>query len=423
MSILRLRHLAEVNPLTPAFDRLANDEEITFLPMEAVWPGERLDISRRRTKASVTTGYTRFQNGDVLVPKITPTFEAGRSVLVRDLHRGVGAGSTELHVLRPGPCIDPQFLLHTVSGHSFLKKGAAQMYGVAGQQRVPDTFLRNLPVRLPSLEEQRRIASFLDSATAHFEALTSKRNTQMQGLAERELGLIADMLSGSGMSGERSKTDWPWLPAIPTEWSVGPVYAYFSTELGKMLNADRAGGPDQRPYLRNANVHWYTIGTDDLATMEFSASEVSRYSVRRGDLMICEGGAGIAEAAVWDGRLQECFFQKSLHRVRRAGPVPVEWLMYWLRLAKACGVFEAEGNIATIPHLTAEQLRQYRIPIPLDGDSLVKQTGEQIARLTAVRTKLAQGQTLLAERRQALITAAVSGQIDVSTASGRGIEE
>lgn len=140
-------------------------------------------------------------------------------------------------------------------------------------------------------------------------------------------------------------------------------------------------------------------------------------------LLVCEGGAGVAEAAVWDGRLQECYFQKSLHRVRRAGPVPVEWLMYWLRLAKACGVFEAEGNLATIPHLTGEQLRQYRIPIPIDGDSLVKRTGEELARLTSVRTKLRQAQTLLAERRQALITAAVTGQIDVSTASGRGIEE
>ncbi|MHB9859326.1 restriction endonuclease subunit S [Streptomyces sp. YIM S03343] len=423
MSTVRLRHLADVNPLTPAFDRLTNEEELTFLPMEAVWPGERLDISRRRTKASVATGYTRFQDGDVLVPKITPTFEAGRAVLIDGLHRGVGTGSTELHVLRPGPLIDPRFLLHVVNTHSFLKKGEAEMYGVAGQQRVPDAFLRDLPVDLPPLEEQRRIADFLDAEAARVEALASRRNSQIEGLAERELALIVDMLSGSINGANGKSTGWPWLPKIPAEWSVGPVYAYFATELGKMLNADRASGPEQRPYLRNANVHWYTIETDDLATMDFSADEVSRYSVRQGDLLVCEGGAGVAEAAVWDGRLQECYFQKSLHRVRRAGPVPVEWLMYWLRLAKACGVFEAEGNIATIPHLTGEQLRQYRIPIPVDGDSLVKRTSQAIAMLTSVRTKLRQAQALLAERHQALITAAVTGQIDVSTASGRGIEE
>ncbi|MEV0777560.1 restriction endonuclease subunit S [Streptomyces sp. NPDC050428] len=320
----------------------------------------------------------------------------------------------------PGPRLDSRYLLLVL--RTMKQEWQRLAYGSTHLTiYMPD--LDSIRIPLPPLEEQRRIADFLDAETAHLEALVSKRSRQIEGLAERELALIVDMLSGGWKSGKRKPTGWPWLPKIPAEWSVGPVYAYFSTELGKMLNAERASGPDQRPYLRNANVHWYTIETDDLATMDFSADEVSRYSARQGDLLVCEGGAGVAEAAVWDGRLQECYFQKSLHRVRRAGPVPVEWLMYWLRLAKACGVFEAEGNIATIPHLTGEQLRQYRIPIPIDGDSLVKRTGEEIARLTSVRTKLRQAQTLLAERRQALITAAVTGQFDVSTASGRGIEE
>jgi type I restriction enzyme S subunit len=299
---------------------------------------------------------------------------------------------------------------------------AAIAVGATNQIELNRESLGVSPVPVPPMEEQRRIADFLDAETARFEALAHKRARQIEGLAERELALIVDMLSGGCKSGKGKPTGWPWLPEIPAEWSVGPVHAYFSTELGKMLNAERASGPNQRPYLRNANVHWYTIATDDLASMDFSPDEVSRYAVRQGDLLVCEGGAGVAEAAVWDGRVQECYFQKSLHRVRRAGPVPVEWLMYWLRLAKACGVFEAEGNIATIPHLTGEQLRQYRIPIPIDGDALVKRTGEEIAMLTSVRTKLMQAQNLLAERRQALITAAVTGRIDVSTASGCGID-
>jgi type I restriction enzyme S subunit len=300
---------------------------------------------------------------------------------------------------------------------------AALAVGATNQIELNRESLGDAPVPVPPLDEQRRIADFLDAETARMEKLTSRRNKQMEAIAELELALIVDMLTGGVKNGKGKPTGWPWLPEIPAKWSVGPVYAYFSTELGKMLNPDRASGPDQRPYLRNANVHWYTIETDDLATMDFSADEVSRYSVRRGDLLVCEGGAGVAESAVWDGRLQECFFQKSLHRVRRAGPVPVEWLMYWLRVAKACGVFEAEGNISTIPHLTGEQLNQYRIPIPVDGDRLVKRTGEEIGRLNSVRTNLMQAQALLVERRQALITAAVTGQIDVSTASGRGIEE
>ncbi|MFE9172784.1 restriction endonuclease subunit S [Streptomyces kebangsaanensis] len=361
--------------------------------------------------------------GDVLVSEGSGSLSSvGASAVWRSELDGMVCFQNTLLRLRPRAGVDGRYLewwARSAFGSGVFASIAsgANIYHLSAER------VRALPISLPPLEEQRRIADFLDTETTRFEALASKRNSQIEGLAERELALIADMLSGGGKSGKRKPTGWPWLPEIPAEWSTGPVYAYFSTELGKMLNADRASGPDQRPYLRNANVHWYTIETDDLATMDFSANEASRYSVKPGDLLVCEGGAGVAEAAVWDGRLQECYFQKSLHRVRRAGPTPVEWLMYWLRLAKACGVFEAEGNIATIPHLTGEQLRQYRIPIPIDGDSLVKRTGEEIAKLTSVRTKLRKAQTLLAERRQALITAAVTGQIDVSTASGRRIEE
>ncbi|MGX1486834.1 hypothetical protein RKD45_005910 [Streptomyces griseus] len=201
------------------------------------------------------------------------------------------------------------------------------------------------------------------------------------------------------------------------------MYAYYRTELGKMLNADRASGDRQRSYLRNANVHWYKITTADMATMHFDPSETQRYSVRAGDLLVCEGGAGVAEAAVWDGRIEDCYFQKSLHRVRKDGPLPVEWLMFWLRLAKSCGVFEADGNISTIPHLTGEQLREYRIPIPDDAQDRVEKINRALAVMGSARARLKQAQGLLAERRQALITAAVTGEFDVSTASGRNVTD
>ena len=132
--------------------------------------------------------------------------------------------------------------------------------------------------------------------------------------------------------------------------STGPVYAYFDVQLGKMLNAERASGNSQQPYLRNANVHWYEINTEDMATMTFESDEMRRYSVQSGDLLVCEGGAGVAEAAVWDGGIPTCFYQKSLHRVRARSHVPVEWLMYWSRYSKAIGVFDADGT--SPPYLT-----------------------------------------------------------------------
>jgi type I restriction enzyme, S subunit len=73
---VRLRQLVTVNPPTPQFDRLRDDAEVPFLPPEAVWPGDHFDPSRRRRKGDVSVGYTRFIEGDILLPKITPTFQA-----------------------------------------------------------------------------------------------------------------------------------------------------------------------------------------------------------------------------------------------------------------------------------------------------------------------------------------------------------
>ncbi|NNJ05061.1 hypothetical protein HHX38_13070 [Streptomyces sp. PKU-MA01144] len=319
-----------------------------------------------------------------------------------------------------GSKLEPRYLLHALRGMApDLKRVATG--STHKTIYMPD--IEQLRVPLPPLEEQRRIADFLDIESNRIDRLAAMRDGQIATLSERELATVGHALSGGATRVDGQPTGWPWLPYIPASWKIGPVYAYFSTALGKMLNADRAAGQSQRPYLRNANVHWYEINTSDMATMHFEPDEAQRYSVRRGDLLVCEGGAGVAEAAVWDGRIKECYFQKSLHRVRQSGPVPVEWLMYWLRFAKSCGVFSADGNIATIPHLTGEQLRQYRIPVPSDGQALVANASRAIHEMSMVRDRLSRAQRLLAERRQALITAAVTGQFDVTTASGRNVTE
>ncbi len=87
--------------------------------------------------------------------------------------------------------------------------------------------------------------------------------------------------------------------------------------------------------------------------------------------------------------------------------------MYWLRYAKAIGVFDANGNVSTIPHLTGEQLAEYRIPIPNDGHRRAAKLKSEIAAIRESQRKMVSANELLVERKQALITAAVTGGITV----------
>ncbi len=309
-----------------------------------------------------------------------------------------GIVSPAYTVLRGTEAVSPRFFKHYFRSAIFVSQLANLTQGIRQGQTIDIEAFANLEIPAPPLDEQRRIADFLDAETARIDALMASRRAQISRLNELELARIGEHLFIAE--------------------TLGPVYAYFDVQLGKMLNAERASGDSQQPYLRNANVHWYEIDTEDMATMTFEPDERLRYGVQAGDLLVCEGGAGVAEAAVWDGRISTCFYQKSLHRVRARSYVPVEWLMYWMRYAKAIGIFDADGNVATIPHLTGEQLAEHRIPIPEDGHRRVAELSSEIAAIRETQRKMASADALLAERRQALITAAVSGQLDVTTARG-----
>ncbi|MEU8224755.1 restriction endonuclease subunit S [Kribbella sp. NPDC048915] len=292
--------------------------------------------------------------------------------------------------------------------------------GATNQIELSRERLSEAPVPLPPLEEQRRIADFLDVETVRADRLRAARERQLRLLSERELSLIRAEISGADTGRRRECASLPWIGSISSDWPIAPVYSHYDVQLGKMLTADRAATGNLRPYLRNANVTWYSVDTSDLAVMDFPQHEYLQYRVLPGDLLVCEGGAGVAESAVWRGGV-EIFFQKSLHRVRSRGALPVEWLMYWLRLAKYCGLFASVGNVATIPHLTREQLKELRIAVPPDASKRVGRIEDYRRSNVEMIRLLRKANLVLAERRQALITAAVTGQIDVTTAGGVGV--
>lgn len=189
----------------------------------------------------------------------------------------------------------------------------------------------------------------------------------------------------------------------------------FEVQLGRMLNAERSQGSDLRPYLRNINIRWDLVSTAELAEMDFPPLDRTRYRLQVGDLLVNEGGAGIGRAAIWDGGVDEVYYQKSVHRVRSRGHLSVRWLLEWLRVAVDRRVFEIEGNLATIPHVPAEALRQFRVPCPpkLEAESYLDEMETKVDRDKAMQRATERQSNLLQERRQALITAAVTGQLDI----------
>ena len=159
-----VHRIADVNPKNDE-RTLADDELVSFIPMRAV-SDETASISEAgpRPFAEVRRGYTPFRENDILFAKITPCMENGKIAIARDLTNSVGFGSTEFHVLRASSMVLPEYLYYFMRQETFRSAAKQQMRGGAGQQRVPEDFLRNELIPLPSLSEQRRIVDILDQA-------------------------------------------------------------------------------------------------------------------------------------------------------------------------------------------------------------------------------------------------------------------
>jgi len=204
------------------------------------------------------------------------------------------------------------------------------------------------------------------------------------------------------------------LPAsLPIGWTTPPVYARFSVQLGKMLDEKRIAGTHLASYLRNVDVQWDHINTADLPEMDFSAEDRERFSLREGDLLVCEGGE-VGRTAIWDGRLAECYFQKAIHRLR---PITAHdeprFFRYFMRTAVESGLF-ALATASTIQHLPAEKLRIVRYPAPprLQQRAIADYLDRETARLDALVAAKQRVLELLAEKRRALITRAVTRGLD-----------
>ena len=161
---VKLEDVAEINPRVPK--HLTDDDDVAFVPMSAVSEDGTLGAHGTRPYVEVKKGYTYFERGDVLVAKITPCFENGKAALVDNLVEQIGFGSTEFHVLRPGPDLDGRYLFYMLWNEKFRAVAAGGMTGSAGQKRVPAELLRRTEIRLPPLDDQRRIAAILDKADA-----------------------------------------------------------------------------------------------------------------------------------------------------------------------------------------------------------------------------------------------------------------
>jgi type I restriction enzyme S subunit len=313
---------------------------------------------------------------------------------------------------------DPSFMNYWCKSSSYRSQVQLACSGTSSSmQNLSQDNFYSFIAPVPPSEEQRAAATFLDHETAKIDTLIAEQQRLIELLQEKRQAVISHAVT-KGLSPDAPMKDSgvEWLGEVPVHWAVSAVGHRYEVRLGKMLDEKRVTREHLGPYLRNTDVQWESINIEELPEMDFEPSEYDRYSLRQGDLLVCEGGE-VGRSAIWESQLSFCFYQKALHRLRpyNQRSDDCRFQLYVMRMACSMGVFEASSGKATINHLPAESFRRYRFAYPpLDEQIAIC---EHLSQVCSQMNELeAEAQSLvstLQERRSALISAAVTGQIDV----------
>ena len=411
----RLRFDTRLNPPKSEL-KLADDAQVSFVPMDAVGELGGLRLDEQRTVEQVYNGYTYFRDGDVVVAKITPCFENGKGALATGLTNGVGFGTTELHVIRPNDKLHERFLFYITVTHELRSFGAAEMLGAGGQKRVPEQFLKDWQPAVPPLEIQGRIVDFLDAKTAHLDKLIEKKQELLDCLAEKRQAIITSAVTKGLSPGALMKDSGvDWLGKVPKHWEVKRVKHIAKLESGHT--------PDKKieEYWENGDIPWVSLND----TAEIRANDyISDTKFKTNALGIANSSARLLparavvftrDATIGESAITTRPMAVSQHLIAWICDLTVISPEYLLLLIYGMkGELLRLTNGATIGTIGLADVKELRVCVPpiQEQQRIVEHVFELKQRIELASHSVESSQETLNEYRGALITAAVTGRIE-----------
>ena len=408
----RVSSLFQINPKVVAEDNTS----AAFIPMEAISAGYGSEFRYYEKKwGEIKSGYTVFADNDIAFAKITPCFQNRKSAIFEGLPNGIGAGTTELKILRTyGETINHWFVLYFLESPYFIDE--ATFKGTANQQRIIVGYLENKLFPLPPLAEQKRIVDkiglvmpiidkysksqgLLDKMNVELneclkksvlqEAIQGKLVPQIaeEGTAQELLEQIKAEKQNLVKEGKLKKSalndsvifrgddnkycekigksvqciDEEIPFEIPESWVWCKFQDIANSELGKTMNKASDKGSEV-PYLCSINVYWDKVDLSNVKVAPFSIAEKEKYLLQKGDLLICEGGE-VGRCAIWSND-KTMYYQNALHRVRFYGNTSSKFIQNVIRSYKTMGIIDKNSKGMTIKHFTKTALNSLYIPLP-----------------------------------------------------------
>lgn len=335
-------------------------------------------------------------------------------------NRGKAALNQRLCRLRPRPGVDIRFIGYALPSILGIINDLTFSTTVK-HLSSPDILSERLP--LPPLDEQRRIADFLDSETARIDHLANLRRDQINLLEARYTSAISELVTPGITTSDTRNALWPWLPSAIRTARLGYMARVQS---GVTVDSGRQSTPDdvEYPYLRVANVQGEEVDLSEVKTISIPSSIARRAKLYPGDVVMTEANGNpdnLGRGAVWHGEISDMIHQNHIFAIRvDSHKLVPEYLSALLASTHGRRYFRFTSTQVGIATTSSAKVLDFPVPtltVEQQINIASSYKGIRAANRQAI-TVLARQLDLLSERRQALVTAAVTGEIDVTTAGG-----
>lgn len=271
----------------------------------------------------------------------------------------------------------------------------------------------------PPLEEQLAIASFLDRETAKIDALIDERQRLIELLQEKRQAVISHAVTkGLNPDAPMKDSGVEWLGEVPEHWEVAPLKHLATVQTGMAKGKDLEGIETVNvPYLRVANVQDGYLSLDEVQLLAVPVTSLERYLLKEGDVLMNEGGDfdKLGRGCIWSGEIETCMHQNHVFAVRPHS-VSGEWLNAYTTSRAANAYFISKSKQSTnLASISSTNLMGLSVPLPPAEEAIetLGRMNELVKEIDDLKRSAIQATDLLQERRSALISAAVTGQIDV----------
>jgi type I restriction enzyme S subunit len=412
--LTRVKYVAEITPKKPLVDRSL---DCSFIPMEKL-KTDSIVLDEIKQIDAVYYGYTYFADGDILMAKVTPCFENKNIAIAQGLINKIGFGSSEIYTTRASKKVGNRFLFYRLQEDGFMDLAIGAMTGAGGLRRVPSETVANYIYASPGYGEQQKIANFLDHETAKIDTLIHKQQQLITLLKEKRQAVINNAVTkGLNPNAPMRDSGVEWLGEVPEHWEVSNM-DYVLNDIGDVDHYMPQSIEEGIPYVMTGDLKELASSINFEKCKQVSHRDYLKLSNKiqssRGDVIMARY-ATIGTASYIDVDIDFLVSYSCVTIKPDLSKVLGLYLFYYFKSDAFLQGIQSQVNTNTQGNVGVNDLKKIKVALPgiTEQSAIIEYLQLKLGKLNSISTRSQSAIDLMQERRTALISAAVTGKIDV----------